>query len=114
MFFRDLSPQDKELALQCMKFIANGSEIEDAEFHTRLGIVRQRLIDIISLWPELDDGVEDSAESLAINNCFNEVCYGIAIPQNLWTRSFSQPKEKVEQAYSNWLTLRATKRGGIR
>ena len=59
MAFKELSPSEKEIVLQCMKAIADGPEIEDWEFHTRLGIVRPTLRRVISLWPEIDDGSEE-------------------------------------------------------
>src|SRR5882762_5924112 len=70
----------KAIVLQCMKAIADGPEIEDWEFHTRLGIVRPTLRRVISLWPGIDDGSDDSDEFLAINNCLNEICHGVDIP----------------------------------
>jgi len=80
MAFKELSPSEKAIVLQCMKAIADGPEIEDWEFHTRLGIVRPTLRRVISLWPEIDDGSDDSDEFLAINNCLNEICHGVDIP----------------------------------
>jgi len=80
MAFKELSPSEKAIVLQCMKAIADGPEIEDWEFHTRLGIVRPTLRRVISLWPGIDDGSDDSDEFLAINNCLNEICHGVDIP----------------------------------
>ena len=40
MAFTELSPSERRIVLQCMKAIADGPEIEDWEFQTRLGIVR--------------------------------------------------------------------------
>jgi hypothetical protein len=114
MAFKDLSATDQGLALQCMKVIADGSEIEDWEFQTRLGITRPTLKEIISMWPEIDDSAEDSDEFLAINNCFNEICHGIHIPPIEWEKSFSQPRDTVKQAYANWLRLKQMASGGIR
>lgn len=113
MAFKRLSTNDQELALQCMKAIANGSEIGDWEFHTRFGITRSTLERIITMWPEIDDGPEGSDEFLAINNCFNEICHAIKIPQAEWGNLFSQPRDKIKQAYAKWLRLRGSS-GGIR
>ena len=69
MAFKALSKDEKEIVLQCMKAIADGPEIEDWEFQTRLGIVRPALRRIIAMWPEIDDSLDNSDEFLAINNC---------------------------------------------
>jgi|SRR5690348_13718400 hypothetical protein len=114
MSFKDLQPEDQELVLECITFVANGSQIEDGEFHTRLGIERKTLDKIISTWPEINDSSEDSDQFLAINNCLNEVCHGISIPQEEWARSFSQPRERVKQAFSNWLRSRGATHESIR
>jgi len=49
MAFKELSATEKQTVLQCMKAIADGPEIEDWEFYTRLGVVRPTLRRIISL-----------------------------------------------------------------
>jgi hypothetical protein len=58
MEFAELSPSEQQIVLQCMKAIADGPEIEDWDFQTRLGIVRPSLRRIISLWPAIDDSSE--------------------------------------------------------
>jgi hypothetical protein len=112
--FDRLALDEQTAALDCMKVIAEGREIEDWEFQTRLGITRAQLEKVITAWPEIDDSRESSEEFLAINNSFNEVCHGIAIPEAEWGKYFSQPREKVKKAYTHWLQLRGATRGGIR
>jgi hypothetical protein len=114
MAFKELSPTEKEIVLQCMKAIVDGPEIEDWEFQTRLGIVRPTLRRIISLWPEIDDSSDDSDEFLAINNCLNEVCHGVNISATEWQEWFAQPKDEIKQTFAKWLRLRGSSSGGIR
>jgi hypothetical protein len=114
MAFADLSTSEQHIVLQCMKVIADGSEIEDWEFHTRLGIVRPTLRRIISAWPAIDDRLDSSEEFLAINNCLNEICNGIEIADAEWGRWFAHPKDEVTKTYHKWLTLRGSSAGGIR
>jgi hypothetical protein len=113
MAFKDLSATEKETVLQCMKAIADRQEIEDWEFHTRLGIVRPTLRRIISLWPDIDDSAENSEEFLSINNCLNEVCNGVNIPATEWRKWFEQPKDEIKRTYHKWLKLRGLSSGGI-
>ena len=114
MTFKELSRGEKEIVLQCMKAIADRPEIEDWEFRTRLGIARPTLRRIISVWPEIDDGSDNSDEFLAINNCLNEVCHGVRIPPTEWGKWFAQSRGEIKQTYAKWLRLRAGSSGGIR
>jgi hypothetical protein len=114
MAFAELSPSEQQIVLRCMKAIADGPEIEDWEFQTRLGIVRPSLRRVISLWPTIDDSSEDSDEFLAINNCLNEVCHGVKIPDAEWRKWFSQSREEIIKTYNKWLRLKGRSSGGIR
>jgi hypothetical protein len=114
MAFKELSSSEKEMELQCMKAIAEGSEIEDWEFHTRLGIVRSTLRKIINSWPEIDDSSNHSDECLAINNCMNEICNGIHIPSTEWRKHFTQSRDEIRHTYHKWLRLGGHSSAGMR
>jgi hypothetical protein len=114
MAFAQLSPSEQQIVLQCMKAIADGPEIEDWEFHTRLGIVRPSLRRIISHWPAIDDSSDGSDEFLAINNCLNEICHGVKIPEAEWREWFTWPKDAIIRTYHKWLSLRGPSSGGVR
>jgi len=94
-----------------MRAIADGLEIEDWEFQTRLGIARPALRRVISLWPQIDDGSDESDEFLAINNCLNEICHGVDIPPTEWEKRFAQPKDDIKPTYVKWLRLRDSSDG---
>lgn len=114
MAFKELSSSEKETVLQCMKAIAEGSEIEDWECHTRLGIVRSTLRRIIRLWPEIDDSSNRSDEFLAINNCMNEICHGIHIAPTEWGKRFTQSRDEIRHTYHKWLRLGGYSSAGMR
>jgi hypothetical protein len=107
MAFKELSRSEREI-------VADDSEIEDWEFHPRLGIDRPTLRRIISVWPEIDDGTENSDEFLAVNNCLNEVCHGFDIPPTEWGKWFTHSKDEIRETYAKWLRLRGGHSGGIR
>jgi hypothetical protein len=109
MSLKHLSAAEADVVLQCMREIAEGTEIEDWEFQTRLGIDRPTLKRIIATWPDINDSTVDSSEFLAINNCLNEVCHGLYIPD--WQSRFAVGKTEVERVYRKWL---GTVPGGIR
>ena len=114
MAFEKLSANEQEQILQCMKTIASGSEIEDAEFFTRLGTTRAVLQKIILDGPNIDDSSEDSEGFLAINNCLNEICNGLDIPESRWSDYFAVSKVAYKQTYLKWLKRTAFPQGGIR
>ena len=114
MAFKHLSPNEKEMVLKCMKAIADGPEIEDWEFHTRLGIGRSDLRRIICLWPEIDDTSDRSPEFLAINNCMNEICHGVNISPTEWRRRLTQTRDEIRDTYHKWLRLGGYSSAGIR
>ena len=102
MAFEQLSNQEQKLIPQCMNAILEGGYIYDLEFHTRLGVGRKELRAIAGDWPGLNDTDPDSDTALAINNCMNEVCYGIAIPGDEGEKWFEGSKQDVEALYSKW------------
>jgi hypothetical protein len=113
MVLRNLSKVEQDLVFQSLKAIAEGTEIGDWEFHSRLGVGRATLKELISKWPNINDSVEDSDEFLAINNCLNEVCNGIRWTAEAWSKRFTQPKKRFEQTYKAWL-LNQKFRGDVR
>jgi hypothetical protein len=118
MVIEKLSSEDQESILQCMRAIADGPYIDDWEMHTRLGITRETLKQIISLWPKIEDDYEGrdkcSDGFLAINNCMNEVCNGVHIPPQEWENWFKRTRSEVLQSYHNWLRLGGIPLAGIR
>ena len=114
MALRELTQKEQDLVLQSLRMIEHCHEIQDREFHTRLGITRPALRRVISQWPEIDNGMQGSDEFLAINNCMNEVCNGIRLTPQEWAVWFTESRDVVRQAYENWLRLRGHTTGGIR
>src|SRR6266478_180229 len=110
MVIERLSSDDQESILQCMRAIADGPYVENWEIHTRLGITRETLKQVISLWPDIEDDPGDrencSVGFLAINNCMNEVCNGIRIPQEEWGDWFTRARSEVADSYRKWLGRR--------
>ena len=109
MAFADLSPNEKQIVLECMKAIADGPYFQDWEFHTRLGIERPTLRRIISIWPAINDRSDDSDGFLAINNCLNEICHGIQIADPEWQSRFAHSKDEVKSTLHKWLKLKASR-----
>jgi hypothetical protein len=111
---RLLSQADKEIVRLCLVAVLEGPWIEDWEFHTRLGIDRRDLWRILSEGPHLDDSGHDSIDCLAINNCLNEVCYGIPISEEEWRLWFQVSRETIQATYGEWARLKGFSHTGLR
>lgn len=106
MVLGNLSPQEQRIVFQCINVILKTPLIEEPEFLTRLGVSRQQLEEVITVWPYLNALNNDAMAVLAINNCLNEVCYGVYINSNIWGQFFDVTKPEVEQVYNKWIGLR--------
>jgi len=104
MAFNKLSPKDQAIILSCLTFILNSSFIDDAEFHSRLGIDRRKLNDIIAAFPTINTEV-DPLIDITVNNCLNEIVNGLDVPQDDWVKWFKISKEEVKQVYQRWLQV---------
>lgn len=114
MAFEQLLNKEQTIILQCLTAILESNYIDDAEFQTRLGIDRKELQAVIRSWPNLNDTDQTSNIALAINNCMNEVCNGIAIPGHEWKNWFEASQKEVEGLYSKWVRLMGHSSRGIR
>lgn len=113
MYFSQLGRQEKQTILESMKAVLESGELE-FEYSSRLGIDEKELKEIIKKFPNLDDSNDSSNETLAINNCLNEVCYGINFTEDNWRKRFTQSYEEVEKVYKRWTELRGWNYTGIR
>ncbi len=113
MALEKLSAKEQETVRHCIRAIADGQYIEDPEFKTRLGIDRLTLRRLLGEWPHLDDSKSNSDVFLAINNCLNEVCYGVDIPPEDWGNWFNETQDEVRQTYRDWAYLQGLSHTGI-
>src|SRR5215469_2926764 len=105
MAFGQLTAEEQDIIQQCMVFILETNHIEGPDYSTRLGISEEELREVIAAWPNLDDADLHSITSVAINNCLNEVCHGLDIPEVQWRQWFTDYREAVRAVYAKWLRL---------
>jgi len=113
MYFSQLNEQEQQTILESMKAVLESGKLE-FEYSSRLGIDEEDLKQVIEKFPNLDDSDDSSNETLAINNCLNEICYGVNFTENDWRKWFSQSYEEVEKVYKRWAELRSWNHTGIR
>jgi hypothetical protein len=107
-----LSDSDRQIILQCLNAILKGRFLE-GEFHTRLGIEREELEQVVAAYPHIDDSDDNSNAALAINNCLNEVCHRINFSNREWSQWFTVDRSEVDKVYRRWAILRGWSRAGI-
>jgi len=112
MSFQKLSENDKQIVLQCLNAILNGNFLEHG-FHTRLGLEPEDLAQVVSAYPNIDDSDDNSNETLAINNCLNEVSRGISFSDREWTEWFTVNRSEVDEVYRKWAILRGWTRSRV-
>lgn len=102
MSLNNLSEDEKNVVLQCLIAIRDGPFIHPLGFHPRLGLEREELAEIVARWPHVDDTIETSRESIALNNCIATALNTYAIRPEEWPRWFSVPREEVKRVYEKW------------
>ncbi len=85
-----------------MKVVLDSDLLDNAEFQTRLGIDKQQLREVATAWLDLDDFDAASNTSLAINNCLNEICYGINVNDDALEQRYGISRQTVERIYQKW------------
>ena len=104
MAFEKLLTTEQSTVLQCMKVILESDLLDDADFQTRLGVDKQQLREVIADWPLLNDADAASNTSLAINNCLNEICYGVNVNDDTLEQRYGISRHTVDQIYQKWKT----------
>ena len=88
-----------------MKVMLDSDLLDNSEFQTRLSIDKQQLREVIAAWPNLNDSDAASNTSLAINNCLNEICYGVNINDDALEQRYSISRQIVERIYQKWKSI---------
>lgn len=113
MAFHQLPQRQKDLIYECMVAIAQGPFLEEWEFQTRTGITRAELETVIARWPNYDDVAGETIQTLAINNCLNEILNGVFVSSCQWEQWMSGTKSELTDAYKHWAKLRGWTTTGI-
>ena len=112
MAFEKLKDREKRTIYASLEFVSRSGFIDDFEFQTRIGISPEELNEIIKLSPMFDD--TDPLIELAINNCLNEVCYGLEITETEWEKWFDVSHDEIKSIFSKWAKLKGWKNTGLK
>lgn len=113
MAFSQLPQREKELIHECMVAIAQGPFLDEWEFQTRIGITRAELMAVLAEWPDFNYASDGAMETLAINNCSNEILHGLFVSPCQWEQWFSGTKEELADAYQHWAQIEGYKATGV-
>ena len=115
MAIEKLEPLEKEIIRSCIIAVLQGGLIDDFEFQTRLAVEKHELSAVLHSYPNVDDSPDDSVATLSINNCLNEICFGLSLTEDDWLKWFdSISKQDIIDVYKKWTHFRGWKSTGIR
>ena len=84
MAFHQLPRRQKDLIRECLVAVAQGPFLEEREFQIPTGITRAELETVLAQWPNFDDVADEATQTLAINNCLNEILNGVFVSPLQW------------------------------
>lgn len=113
MALEKMSEAERESIHESLAAICSGPFLDDAEFQTRMGVDRSFVKSFLDQWPLVDDSRDDSEETLAINNCLNELCNGLTILEDEWNRWLRVSREQLKIIYQKWAELKNWRRTGL-
>jgi hypothetical protein len=109
-----LSSDEQWVVRQAVAAVCQGTYLDDWEFGERIGVDRDTVAELLSLWPNVQDTRRDAPAGFAINNCLNEMCYELDLPAEEWNRWFDVPRTEVEDVYRRWAALKGWTSPGSR
>jgi len=113
MPFHQLPQRQKDLIRECIVAITQGPFLEEWEFQMRMGITRAELNTVLAQWPDFDDSADEAVETLAINNCMNEILNGVFVSPHQSEQWFTGTELEMNEAYKHWAELRGSTATGI-
>lgn len=109
-----LSPDEQWVLRQAVSAIARGELLSDDALTERIGADRDEVDALLARWPRVDDTRRDAPAGFIINNCLNEVCYGLDISDAEWNRWFDVSRERAAMVYRRWARLKGWSESGTR
>ncbi len=100
MALSELSHQERDLLLRCLRAAAEGPFFPDWEFHTLFGLQRSQVADIAALWPQIDDS--DENVRLAIHNSFANLLGYPHDKREVIRELIGEPCDEIERVFSKW------------
>ena len=97
-----LTATDRDIALECVRFLLESEVLLDNELYTRVGLTRAELRVVFAKWPHLEDAESGHPDYIAMNNCFNEVCNGLELTHEEWQKWFSVSRNAVCETFARW------------
>ena len=97
MLFRNLPLESESLLHRAVEVVYSLEAIEDIDFQTRIGLNRDEIHVLLSSWDEITNDVIDSLTASAINNCCNELLFGVRFTDDQWEKHMQcEPKELIK------------------
>ena len=100
MSLEQLSENERQIVLECLRAAYEGPFFPDEEFHTIFGLYRAEIGEVISSWPDIDESQLNV--KLAINNAMNNLLGYPHRRQDVWAEYISVTAEEVYRVFSKW------------
>jgi hypothetical protein len=84
------------------------------DFETRLGLEEEEMTELLRVWPNVDDTVDDSTACLAINNSLNDLLHGVGISEEESLRLLGVGRDEAYRVYRKWAETRGWNSTGVR
>lgn len=110
-----LSERDRQIIVQCMEIVLR-EDWPPGELEARVGLDPATLTKVITVFRQLrgheyepasgaSHGVRDGQIDLAVNNCLNEVCYGIRAVDSALRDDLGFGRDDAEAVFKKWRRL---------
>ena len=94
-----LSPNDIEVVRQCLSAAVDGPFFPEWEFHTLMGLTRERVAATAAEWPECTD---EESRDVAVSNVLNNL---LGYPHNeraAWNTYITVSQDEVAGVLARW------------
>lgn len=109
-----LNQNDVALIERALRALAAGDIVEEFEFGARIGVEMVDFRKMVDRWPAWDDGDDNSAECLAINNTLNDLLHGIGLSDRQCIEVLGVGRDELLRVYRTWADSRGWSATGVR
>lgn len=100
MALQDLTPDEQQIVLDCLKASVEGPFFPKWEFSTLFGLSREEVRSVIQKWPV--DDTSDEVAARAINNAMNNLLGYPHQEKEAWYQYISVSQEEVHATLEKW------------
>lgn len=97
-----LTSEEEELALRCIRLMVNLGLIEDWEFHCRIGFHREEATALLITADQISAVDLHSGLGIVVNNCLNEICNGLYLDGHDFNAELLEARPQLKLIFRKW------------